>query len=103
MKKIHIPQFLVKCPLIIGVLLGCKNEEISALVTIDSIAKIDQNSKVAAGVLLVKDGEYSLEYIPSGKFAGKLAKVSNAYGYTDYSYDNSTGDLWITSKKYSKA
>lgn len=103
MKKYHFSQFFLKYSLITGVLLGCQNDQIPTPVASESITEINQHAKISAEVLLVKDGDYSLEYIPSGKFAGKLAKVSNIYNYTDYSYNDSTGDLWITSKKYSKA
>lgn len=38
-----------------------------------------------------------------GSLQASWQKKSYAYAYTEYTYDDSSGDLWITSKKYAKA
>lgn len=103
MKKLHIPGNLLKALLIGTLLTGCQNDDVlspqeTAGVTID-----DQNAKVNAELKLVKDGTNTLVYIKSGRFTGKLSKVYGQYHNTEYLYDDSTGDLWITSKKYQKS
>lgn len=86
-----------------ALLSGCQNDSLVHPPGITSTENNNQNAKTAADVFLVKDGENSLQYLKFGKFSGKLWKVHGPYAYTEYTYDDSSGDLWITSKKYAKS
>lgn len=102
MKKLHITGNLLKVFMLGTLLTGCQNNDVmspqeSAGVTVD-----DQGAKTNAELKLVKDGTNNLVYIKSGRFTGKLSKVYGQNYNTEYLYDDSTGDLWITSKTYNK-
>lgn len=103
MKQVHITGKLLMSLLVAGLLTACNSDQLIGPIQADSNTEISKNAKISSEVLLIKDGDDSLEYVKSGKFAGKLAKTSYSYGYTLYTYDDSAGDLWITSRKYSKA
>jgi hypothetical protein len=103
MKQSQIRGILLACLLTTGLLMGCQNDQMVTPTQTNSVTANDENAKTLAEVKLVKYADYSLEYVNSGKFAGKLARKSNAYSYTEYTYDDSPGNLLITSKKYSKA
>jgi hypothetical protein len=103
MKQSQIRGILSTCLLTIGVLTGCQNDQMVTPTQPDSVTENNQNAKTLAEVRLLRNADDSLEYVKSGKFAGKLAKRSNAYTYTEYTYDDSSGSLFIASKKYSKA
>lgn len=103
MKKLHIAGNLLKALMLGALLTGCQNDDVlspqeSAGTTIN-----DQNGKINAELKLVKDGSNSLQYIKSGRFTGRLSKVYGQYYNTEYLYDDSTGDLWITSRRYQKS
>lgn len=102
MKKLHIAGSLLKVLLLGGLLAGCQNE--NAVMPTDSASATvtDQTAKTNAELKLVKDGTTIIQYVKQGRLAGKLSKVSETSYYTQYSYDDSTGDLWVTSKRYSK-
>ncbi|PSL32845.1 hypothetical protein [Dyadobacter jiangsuensis] len=85
-----------------ALLTGCQNDPLAPSPNAASSINNNKNAKITADVFLVKDGENSLQYLKFGKFAGKLWKVYGSYDYTEYSYDDGSGDLWITSKKYAK-
>lgn len=103
MKKIHIAGKLLQCFLLAGLLTGCQNEDVLTPVETDIATLNEQNAKTNSELKLVKDGTTILQYIKAGKFTGKLSKVSESAYYTTYSYDDSSGNLWITSKRYQKA
>ncbi len=104
MKKIQIAGQVLKALVFAGLLAGCQNDEMVSPTENASAIVSDQNAKTNGEELkLVKDGATTLQYIKSGRFMGKLSKVSEVAYYTVYSYDDSTGDLWITSKRYGKA
>lgn len=103
MKKLHITGNLLKA-LVLGALLnGCQNDDMLSPQETAGVTVNDQNAKTNAELKLVKDGTTILQYVKQGRFMGKLSKVSRAGDYTQYSYDDSTGDLWITSKTYNKS
>jgi hypothetical protein len=102
--KLHkTTSIVIQGMLMLGVLGACQNED--ALIPQNGPAALtdDQNAKTTADLKLVKDGGTTLQYITSGRFTGKLLKVSENAFYTNYSYDDATGNLWITSKRYEKA
>lgn len=103
MKKLHIGGSLLKALLLGGLLAGCQNEDAIMPTESASATVTDQNVKTNAELKLVKDGTTIIQYVKQGRFTGKLSKVSQASDYLLYSYDDSTGDLWITSKRYSKS
>ncbi|MHA4736494.1 hypothetical protein [Dyadobacter sp. MSC1_007] len=103
MKRSQIPRILSACFLTTGLLMGCQNDQMVTPTQTDRVTENDENAKTLADVKLVKNADDTLEYVKFGKFADKLAKRSNAYTYTEYTYDDSPGNLLITSKKYSKA
>lgn len=86
-----------------ALLAGCQNDSLVQPPGIPNTENTNQNAKITADVFLVKHGDNSLQYLKFGKFAGKLWKVHDPYAYTEYTYDDSSGDLWITSKKYAKS
>ena len=104
MKKIHIAGKLLQCFLLAGLLTGCQNEDV--LTPVETIANVsdDQNAKIAGEIRLVKDGEKTIQYHKSGRFAGLVSKVSEQYYYTTYSYVDGAlpGAYSITSKLYLK-
>lgn len=102
MKKLHIPGNLLKVLLLGTLLTGCQNDDVLSPQETVGVTVNDQNAKVTAELKLVKDGTTILQYVKQGRFTGKLSKVSETAYYTQYSYDDSTGDLWITSKRYNK-
>jgi hypothetical protein len=103
MKSFQNIRITINILLTLTLLTGCQNDSIVVPGEVAATANGDKNAKIAANVLLVKDGENSLQYLKLGKFAGKLWRVSNVYSYTEYTYDDSSGDLWITSKTYAKS
>lgn len=103
MKKLHISGILLKALVLGALLTGCQNDEALSPQETAGIAVNDQNAKVTTELKLVKDGTTTLQYIKQGRFMGKLSKVSKTAEYTLYSYDDSSGDLWITSKTYTKS
>lgn len=103
MKKLHMPGNLLKLLVLAGLFTACQNEDLVAPTDNGGIAVTDQNAKTNAELKLVKDGTNTLQYIKSGRFLGKLSKVYGQYYNTEYLYDDSTGDLWITSKRYQKS
>ncbi|MDR6803469.1 hypothetical protein J2Y45_000739 [Dyadobacter sp. BE34] len=103
MEAFQIAGKITKGLLLAALLAGCQNDQITTPSDVTSTVNNNQNAKMSAEVFLVKDGENSLQYLKFGKFAGKLWKVIDTYSYTEYTYDDSSGDLWITSKKYAKS
>jgi hypothetical protein len=103
MKLYKTTTLVIQGMLLAGLLGACQNED--ALIPSESNSTLlnDQNAKTAAELKLVKNGETTLQYIKSGRFTGNLSKVSEVAYYTNYSYDDSSGNLWITSKCYEKA
>lgn len=102
MKLYKTTTLVIRGMLLAGLLGACQNED--ALIPSESNSTLlnDQNAKTTAEIKLVKNGETTLQYIKSGRFTGNLSKVSEVAYYTNYSYDDSSGDLWITSKCYAK-
>lgn len=103
MKKLHIAGDLLKAILLGALLTGCQNEDALSPQETAGVTVSDQNAKTNAELKLVKDGTTILQYVKQGRFTGRLSKVSRTGDYTQYSYDDSTGDLWITSKTYNKS
>ncbi|WP_342088570.1 hypothetical protein [Dyadobacter sp. OTU695] len=103
MKKLNIAGQVLKAMVFAGLLAGCQNQDQVSPADSATSTISDQNAKTNAELKLVKDGATILQYIKSGRFLGYLSKVSEVSCYTIYSYDDSTGDLWITSKQYSKS
>ncbi|ACT95718.1 hypothetical protein [Dyadobacter fermentans] len=103
MKKLHIAGNLLKGVLLAGMLTACQNEDVLNPKSQESGIRNEAEAKVNAELRLVEDGYNKLKYIKAGRLAGKLSKISGSTLYTEYSYDDSTGDLWITSKQYYKA
>ena len=103
MKKLNIAGQVLKAMVFAGLLAGCQNQDLVSPTDSATATISDQNAKTNAELKLVKDGATTLQYIKSGRFTGYLSKVSETAYYTVYSYDDSTGELWITSKKYGKA
>lgn len=102
MKRLNIAEQVLKAMVFAGLLAGCQNQDLVAPTDSTTATISDQNAKTNAELKLVKDGATTLQYIKSGRFLGYLSKVSEVACYTVYSYDDSTGDLWLTSKQYSK-
>ncbi|PSL32846.1 hypothetical protein [Dyadobacter jiangsuensis] len=102
MKKLHIPGNLLKVLLLGTLLTGCQNDDLLSPQETIGVTADDQNAKINAELKLVKDGTTIVQYVKQGRFTGKLSKVSETAYYTQYSYDDSTGDLWVTSKRYNK-
>lgn len=103
MKLYKTTTLVIQGMLLIGLLGACQNED-TLIPSEPSPASLNENnSKTTAELKLVKNGETTLQYIKSGRFTGNLSKVSETAYYTNYSYDDSSGDLWVTSKRYAKA
>lgn len=102
MKKLHITGNLLKLFMLGALLTGCQNNDVMSPQETAGVTVNDQNAKINAELKLVKDGTNNLVYIKSGRFTGKLSKVYGQNYNTEYLYDDSTGDLWITSKRYQK-
>ncbi|MHA4736492.1 hypothetical protein [Dyadobacter sp. MSC1_007] len=101
--KLHkTTSIVIQGMLMLGLLGACQNED-ALIPQSGSVPTEDQNAKTTAELKLVKDGNTTLQYITAGRFTGKLSKVSETAYYTNYSYDDGTGDLWITSKRYAKS
>lgn len=106
MKKLNIAGNLVKVMLLGSLLTGCQNEDMLTPEAAVNATVGDQNAKTATAELkLIKDGLNNLQYIKSGRYTGRLSKVSGQYYYTNYSYaDGVTTDIYtIVSKRYHKA
>ncbi|MET7254722.1 hypothetical protein [Dyadobacter fermentans] len=103
MKKLHISGNLLKVLLLGALLTGCQNDDVVSPQQTTDINVNDPNAKVNAELKLIKDGTAILQYVKQGRFTGQLSKVSETGSYVQYSYDDSTGDLWITSKRYNKS
>ncbi|SDH14852.1 YD repeat-containing protein [Dyadobacter soli] len=102
MKKLQLAGNLLKALMLAGVMTACQNQD--AVAPLESTTPLmEQAAKTNAELKLVKDGTTNLQYIKQGRLTGKLSKVSETAFYTQYSYDDSTGDLWITSKRYNKS
>jgi hypothetical protein len=102
MKKLHIAGNLLKVLLFGALLTGCQNDDVLSPQETAGTVTEEQSGKVNAELKLVKDGANTLVYIKSGRFTGRLSKVYGQYYNTEYLYDDSTGELWITSKRYQK-
>lgn len=103
MKKLHIPGNLLKALMLGALLTSCQTDDVLSPQETAGVTVNDQSGKVNAELKLVKDGLTTLQYVKQGRFTGRLSKVSRTGDYTQYSYDDSTGDLWITSKTYNKS
>jgi len=108
MKHLHITGITLKGFLLAGLLTACNNDQTIAPVEQASVVKGDQNGKISPLLRLVNDAGTTVQYVKTGKFFGRVSKVSEAdpAGIRDeYSYDdnNSQGDLWITKKRYKKS
>lgn len=103
MKKLHIPGNSLKLLLLGALLTGCQKDDVMLPQETAGVTVNDQSAKVNAELKLVKDGLTTLQYVKQGRFTGQLSKVSETGYYTQYSYDDSTDDLWITSKRYNKS
>lgn len=103
MRKLHIAGNLLKVLMLGALFASCQNDDIMSPQETAGVTVNDANGKINAELKLVKDGVNQLQYIKQGRFTGKLSKVSETAYYTQYSYDDSTGDLWITSKRYNKS
>jgi hypothetical protein len=106
MKRLHIAGKVVKALIFAGLLAGCQNQDIMAPEAAVNVTTGDQNAKTTAAELkLVKDGLNNIQYIKSGRYTGRVSKVSGQYYYTTYSYiDGATTELYtIVSKRYHKA
>lgn len=103
MKKLHIAGNLLKVLMLGALLTGCQNGDVLSPEEKAGTTVNDESGKINAELKLVKDGTTTLQYVKQGRFTGKLSKVSKTAEYTLYSYDDSSGDLWITSKTYSKS
>lgn len=103
MKIIHITSNLLNSIFLSGLIIACNNDQVVNPVQTDSATEVNKNAKITSEVLLIKDGDNSLEYVKSGKFAGKPARAENSTHFKEYTYDEINGDLWITSKVHSKA
>jgi hypothetical protein len=105
MKKFHIAGKLLKCFLLAGLLTGCQNEDMITPGETASSSLTEQGAKTNAELKLVKDGLNNIQYIKSGRYTGRISKVSGQYYYTTYSYiDGYTTEMYlIISKRYHKA
>lgn len=106
MKQLQIADSLLKVLLLAGFFTACHNDQIIAPMATEKITENDRNAKLSNQLKLVKDGDAMLEYVKSGKFIGRISKVTDANinGYhTEYIYDDNNGasDLHITSTRYS--
>lgn len=108
MKRIHIAGNLLKSLMLAGLLTACNHDQAITPVEAPEVTANRQNAKISALIRLVKDNDRSIQYVKSGKFLGKVSKVTesaaNGYRY-EYSYDDSNpnGDIWINKKKYFKS
>lgn len=104
MNYIKISGISLKCLLAVGLLTACNNDEAITPTETARTSINDQNAKISPLLRLVDDNGQSIHYIKSGKFFGKLSRVSKAPWddqYTTYTYDDSNpGELWVSKKKY---
>jgi hypothetical protein len=104
--KLHkTTSIVIQGMLMLGMLGACQNEDALAPQN-GSAPREEQNARTAAAELkLVKDGLNNIQYIKSGRYTGRVSKVSGPYYYTTYSYvDGATTDTYtIVSKRYQKA
>jgi|GEM_PF-1739180 len=103
MKKLHITGNLLKALILGALMTGCQNDDVLSPQETAGVTVNDESAKINAELKLVKEGLTTLQYIKQGRFTGKLSKVSETAYYTQYTYDDSTGDLWVTSKRYNKS
>lgn len=103
MKKLHTGGKLLKGLILAGLLASCQNEDVLNPQSAQDGSKIETNAKTNAEIRLTKDGSNNLLYITTGRFTGRLYKVNEPNYYTHYTYDDSSGDLWITAKRISKS
>jgi len=105
MKQINIASNLLKSLALVGLLSACNHENTVTPTQTDGITINDQNAKISPLTRLVKNGSQNIQYIKSGKFIGRVSKISNYYpagGYMEFTYDdnNPNGDLWIGQKLF---
>lgn len=105
MKKVHIASVFYKCLIMIAMLTECNNDKAVSPAETSVISTNDQNAKGNALLRLVKRGLTNIQYVKSGKFFGKISKVTDPTFRTEYTYDdnNPNGVLNITSKRYKKS
>ncbi|SDH14896.1 hypothetical protein SAMN04487996_12984 [Dyadobacter soli] len=106
MKHLKISGNLLKLLLFTGLLSSCNNNNESITPNEQSLIEVnDQNAKLISTPKLSQDGTRTLEYFTLGRYQGRLSKVTEVSHYTEYSYNDNNGstDLWITSRRYSKA
>jgi hypothetical protein len=108
MKQLHIAGNLLKTLVLAGLLTACHNDQTIAPTETSGVERNDQSAKISPLLRLVKEGERTIQYLKTGKFAGKVSKVdygSSSNYYATYGYDdnNPAGDLWISKKLFNKA
>lgn len=104
--KLHkTTTLLAQSMLMLGLLGACQNEDLMSPTGQVANMADDKNAKIESEIKLVDDGPNSLQYHKTGRYTGKLSKVSGPTEYTNYAYSDNgiEGDYWITSKRYSKA
>src|SRR5688572_19164339 len=105
MKQTQIVGRLLKSLMLAGLLTACHNDqEITPTETVGITAN-DQNAKISPLTRLVKNGQQIIQYVKSGRFTGRVSKISNYYGINssmEFTYDdnNPNGDLWIGQKLF---
>lgn len=93
----------LKWLLLAAIFTACNTDQI---VPSKETAQVVSNQNAKGNVLLrlVKRGATNIQYVKSGKFFGKVSKVTGATYRTEYTYDdnNPGGLLKINSKRYNK-
>lgn len=108
MKQFKTSGYLLKSLALVGLLAACNNEQAVVPIEKNNIAVHNENAKISPLLRLIKEGERTIQYIKTGKFAGKVSKVdygSSSNYYATYAYDdnNPAADLWISKKLFNKA
>lgn len=106
MKHLKIAGTSLKYLLAVGLLTACNHDEPVNPAQNSTTEISDQNAKISYLTRLVKNGQQNIQYIKSGKFFGRVSKISSYYGsslsYMEFTYDdnNPNGDLWISQKLF---
>ena len=99
---------LFKCFLLAGLLTSCENDQAVAPTGTDGITVNERNAKASLLLRLTKVDNNNIQYVKSGKFFGRIARINSTFNgvdhYTEYTYDdnNPANTLWISAKTYNQ-
>ncbi len=74
---------LFKCFLLAGLLTSCENDQAVAPTGTDGITVNERNAKASLLLRLTKVDNNNIQYVKSGKFFGRIARINSTFNGVD--------------------